>query len=72
MDEPINQRNMPKKKPAIPPEEIPAPGKHPHPEVFPEEVPEAPVTPEEEPDIIPDDDPFETPPFEIPIPGEGP
>jgi hypothetical protein len=42
------------------------------PEVYPEEIPEAPVLPAEEPDVIPQEDPFETPPYEVPPPGEGP
>ncbi|MBI1344247.1 MAG: hypothetical protein GC171_15090 [Terrimonas sp.] len=58
-----------KKKPGIKPE-IP---KHPVvPEIDPEQLPEYPETPEEDPDAIPDEDPFETPPYEIPPPGEGP
>ena len=34
--------------------------------------PEDPVVPPEDPEIIPDEDPFESPPYEIPPPGEGP
>ena len=35
--------------------------------------PEEPIPPGEDPEIIPDEDPFENPPpFEIPEPGEGP
>jgi hypothetical protein len=30
------------------------------------------IVPEEAPDLIPDDEPFETPPYEIPPLGEGP
>lgn len=60
---------MPKRN--IPPEEIPEPPKT-HPEIVPQSDPEEPVLPVE-PDIIPDEDPFETPPpYEVPIPGEGP
>jgi hypothetical protein len=50
--------------------EIPSPEKHP--EIDPPFDPEEPIIPEEAPDIIPDEDPFETPPHEIPPPGEGP
>lgn len=56
-----------KKKPS----EIPKPGKirHINPLVDPEEI----TIPADDPDIIPDEDPFESPPpFEIPEPGEGP
>jgi hypothetical protein len=42
------------------------------PEVKPIIEPEDPVIPVEDPDIIPDEEPFETPPYEIPEPGEGP
>jgi hypothetical protein len=56
------------KKPKIAPEVPSAP--------FPEQVPivdpEDPLVPEEGPDFIPEEDPFETPPVEIPPPGEGP
>jgi hypothetical protein len=55
-------------KPGTP--EIPSPGKHP--EIDAPFDPEEPVIPEEAPDIIPDEDPFETFPYEIPPPGEGP
>jgi hypothetical protein len=34
--------------------------------------PEDLIVPEEDPDIIPDEDPFENPPYEAPEPGEGP
>jgi hypothetical protein len=41
--------------------------------VRPEEELPIPISPEEIPDIVPDEDPFETPPpFEVPEPGEGP
>lgn len=60
---------MPKKKQDPKPAEIPAPAT---PEVRPGDVPEYPVLPEEDPDVIPDDDPFETPPNEVPPPGERP
>jgi len=44
--------------------------KEPHidPLVDPEEL----IVPEEDPDIIPDEDPFATIPYEAPEPGEGP
>ena len=57
----------------IQPEEpigVPAPRRDP--EVYPEEIPETPLLPAEEPDVIPQEDPFETPPYEVPPPGEGP
>lgn len=62
---------MPKKKQPGKPSEIPKP------KILPEIKPigeqEEPIIPEETPDIIPDEDPFENPPpFEIPEPGEGP
>lgn len=34
--------------------------------------PEEPIIPVEDPEIIPDEDPFENPPYEVPEPGEGP
>ncbi len=34
--------------------------------------PEDLIVPEQDPDIITDEDPFETPPYESPEPGEGP
>ena len=44
-----------------------------HPEIEPSVDPEEPlIPPEEDPDLIPDDDPYKTPPYEIPPPGEGP
>ena len=55
-------------KPAKP--EIPSPEKHP--EIDPPIDPEEPIIPEESPDITPYEDPFETPPYEIPALGEGP
>lgn len=63
---------MPIKKQPGKPIETPFPGKYP--EVIPPIDPEEPLfVPVEDPDIIPDEDPFETPaPFEIPPPGEGP
>jgi hypothetical protein len=61
---------MAKKKQPDKPFEIPSPGKLP--EIKPSVDPEEPLIPEENPDIIPDEDPFETTPDEIPAPGEGP
>ncbi|HSC38626.1 MAG TPA: hypothetical protein VLD19_12165 [Chitinophagaceae bacterium] len=61
---------MPKKQPLPQPHEVPV---HPEkPEIKPGEEPGLPALPEEDPDIIPDDDPFETPPYEVPPPGERP
>jgi len=60
---------MPKKIQPKEPIEIP-PAKYP--EIHPDEITEIPLVPEEVPDIIPDEDPFETPPYEVPEPGEGP
>ena len=58
---------MPKK---IQPE-IPSPDKQP--EIIQPFDPEDPIIPVEDPAIIPDEDPFETPPpYEIPPPGESP
>lgn len=60
---------MAKKKKPDKPVEIPKPE---NPEIKPAD-PEEPLNiPKEDPDIIPDDDPFETPPEEIPPPGERP
>ena len=54
----------PKKKPhEIPPVKDP--------DIHPDAVPDLPVLPEEDP-MIPDEDPYETPPYEVPEPGEGP
>lgn len=60
---------MDKKKHINP--EIPQPQ---YPEVKPGDEPiPIPILPEEEPDIIPEEDPFENPPpYEVPPPGEGP
>jgi hypothetical protein len=59
---------MDKKKHITP--EIPNPD---YPEVRPEEEPILPLIPEEDPDIIPEEDPFENPPpYEVPPPAEGP
>ena len=43
-----------------------------NPDIYPEDIPEPPPLPEEEADIIPDEELFETPPYEPPPPGEGP
>lgn len=50
--------------------EVPMP--HKVPEVGPVFDPEEPLQPDESPEIIPDEDPYETPPVEVPPPGEGP
>ena len=53
------------------PTEIPPPGVKP--EISIPVDPEEPIIPVENPEIIPDEDPFENPPpFEIPEPGERP
>lgn len=52
-------KELPKK-----PVEMPTPGKVP--EIYPDDVPESPVMPEEQPAIIPDEAPFETPATEVP------
>jgi len=61
---------MAKKTKSLPPVEIPKPGKIP--EMEPYAVSEELISPEEAPDLIPDLDPDEKPPYEIPPPGEGP
>ncbi|MBU3714179.1 MAG: hypothetical protein FGM46_04445 [Ferruginibacter sp.] len=58
-----------KKKPETP-KEFPLPEKNP--EFNPDVIPESPALPEEEPDIIPEENPFITPPHEVPPPGEAP
>jgi len=52
------------------PIEIPQPEKEP--EIEPPDYPEEPFIPGADPDVIPYEDPFETPPYELPVPGEGP
>ena len=42
------------------------------PDADPEDIPAANISKEEEEDTIPEEDPFETPPYEPPEPGEGP
>ncbi len=61
---------MPKKTQPKEPIEIPVPERNP--EINPEDIPESPVLPEEDPDIIPDEASFITPPYEVPPPAEGP
>lgn len=61
---------MPKKIEPGTPIERPAPGKQP--EIQEPVDPEQPVIPQEDPDIIPDEDPYENPPNEMPPPAEGP
>jgi hypothetical protein len=60
---------MAKKKKTAKPFEIPPPKKHP--EIEPVD-PEEPISTIEDPEIIPEEDPDETPPYEPPVPGEGP
>lgn len=50
--------------------EVPPPGKNL--ESDPDRLPEVPAVPGEDPEVIPEEDPFDTPPFEVPEPGEGP
>lgn len=63
---------MEKKIQPGPPVEFPPPEKRA--EIVPIIDPEVPliIVPEEIPDLIPDDEPFETPPYELPPLGEGP
>ena len=61
---------MSKKKKTGKPSDFPSPEKKP--EIIPPFDPEEPFVPEENPDIEPDENPFETPPYEIPPPGESP
>jgi len=53
------------KRTSIPPIEI-------NPEMDPSEIPAIPLKPEEELDVIPDEEEFEPPAFVAPEPGEGP
>lgn len=57
-----NPANSPGEKtwPPIPPEENPA------------RIPASPFLPGEDPDMLPDEKPFKTPPYELPEPGEAP
>jgi hypothetical protein len=67
----LRKNTMPKKKhqtPDTPPEVVPPDS----PEYQPYIDPEDPLIPEITPDDIPEEDPFETPPVEVPPPGEGP
>ena len=66
----ISKNNLNTKKQKAKPNEIIFPGIVP--EIDPDAIPDSPVLQEEEPDIIPEEDPFVTPPEEIPEPGEGP
>jgi hypothetical protein len=61
---------MTKKTPTGKPIEQPEPETHL--KILPPLDPEEPVIAEEDPDIIPDEDPFDTPAYEAPEPGEGP
>ena len=65
----VKIQSIDKKKPFVVPEVRP-PDKSP--ELEPVYDPEEPLIPLEDPDLIPDEDPFETPPFEYPPPAEGP
>jgi hypothetical protein len=58
------KKQYPEKEPEIFPPKIP--------EIIPALDPEEPLIFPEEPDYFPDEDPDETPPFEVPPPGEGP
>jgi hypothetical protein len=60
---------MEKKKKTGKSSKTPSPEKHP--EIEPPD-PEEPIVTEEDPEIIPDEDPDETPPYKTPPPGEGP
>lgn len=61
---------MPKKDSSVKPEKSPLPEVSP--EADPSSIPVIPLSPEEEADIVPDEDLFETPLYEEPEPGEGP
>lgn len=61
---------MPDKKKEGQPVEVPGPEKTP--EIKPEVDLEYPLLPDESPDVIPEEEPFVTPPYEVPEPGEGP
>lgn len=63
---------MEKKMQPDSPRKIAWPGKSP--EIERPSDPEEPLVtpPEQGPELVPDEDPFETPPFEMPVPGEGP
>lgn len=58
-------KNQIHKPTVIPPKEI-------NPEMDPAEIPAIPLKPEEELDIIPDEEAYEPPSYEAPEPGEGP
>ncbi len=61
---------MKKSTPPIRPPEVLPPSKIP--EISPLIDPEEPLIPEEDPDEIPEENPFVSPPYEIPPPAEGP
>ena len=61
----MSKKNSPGK-----PKVIQSPGISP--EADPSSLPPIPLAPEEELDVVPDEDLFETPPYEDPEPGEGP
>lgn len=52
------------------PNEIPFPKKEP--DINVPIDPEEPLLPKEDPNVLPDENPYETPPYEVPQPGEGP
>ena len=54
------------------PKKVIIPSKEINPEADPADTPVIQVSPEEELDMIPDDELMETPPYEAPEPGEGP
>ena len=61
---------MSKKQLPAKPTGFPIPGKSP--DIIVPVDPEDPIIIENDPDFIPDEDPFETPPYEMPPPAEGP
>ncbi len=61
---------MDKKKKTDKPHVVPGPVKEP--DTGPPADPEEPLLTDEDPDIIPDEETAETPPYEAPPPGEGP
>ena len=61
---------MEKKMKRKEPSRLPLPEKRP--KIILPDDPEEPIITEEDPDIIPDEDTVELPPYETPEPGEGP
>jgi hypothetical protein len=66
----MEDKNEAKKPVITPPEKVIPPENIP--EATGDEPPEIPLTPEEELDIIPEEDELTTPPYEEPPAGEGP